>query len=173
MKTYVDKSDKFGGHLKKEERLSFANLDERLREFTDSLPEKLKLARSRTLAHIHGQTSTPFFLLHSVLALCNIVLHREWLPFLPDPESGPTGPVDGPNCHQFKERAHSEEPRFWETSAARCFQATKNVLDLMWLCKQQGALVETPFTSFVLFTVVCTSKFWCLRPNTNKQADSD
>ena len=86
------------------------------------------------------------------------MLHREWLPFLPNPDSGPTGPVDGPNCHEFKQRAYNEAPKFWEQSAARCFEATKNVLDLMWLGNEHQALVETPFTSFVLFTVVCTSK---------------
>ncbi|KAF1968592.1 hypothetical protein BU23DRAFT_259347 [Bimuria novae-zelandiae CBS 107.79] len=159
-KTFVDKYDRFGGTIKKELRLSFANLDERLTTFVERLPAKLKLTTNRTLAHIHGPTSTPFILLHSVLALCNIVLHREWLPFLPNPESGPDGPVDGPNCVQFKERAHEEAPRFWEESAARCFKATKQVLDLMWLSKEHGASVESPFTSFVSFTVVCTL-LWC------------
>lgn len=55
---------------------TFYKLDTRLQSLKESLPQNLKISHTHTLVHISNRTSTSYTLLHAVISLCSIGLHR-------------------------------------------------------------------------------------------------
>lgn len=88
--------------------------------------------------------------MHTVYLLSQIMLHREYVPFLPLRCSRPQGPLDPP---MFPPEKHAVPPNFWEDSARECFKAARDVMDLVRSCQEWSALVETPIVGFTIYTV--------------------
>ncbi|PVI03840.1 hypothetical protein DM02DRAFT_625544 [Periconia macrospinosa] len=141
-----DKSSKFYG------------LRTQLEAFIDKLPEEIRLLPAQTRTHIEDRTSRSYTLLHSVLAICDISLHREYLPFAPFGVDRPNGPIDPPLV-----KGDPDPPDYWDKSAQRCFKAARDIIELMWACNESKVLVHTPLTGFAiyssLFTVVWVKFF--------------
>ena len=106
-----------------------------------------------TQGQVFSKTYRNYVLLHSLFAICDMALHREYLPLLPFEPEKPIGPIDGDKDH-----LKNPPPGFWERDAEKCFKAAKDYLDLMTTCHEYGALVETPMTGFSLFYVLQISK---------------
>ncbi|KAL1607789.1 hypothetical protein SLS60_002725 [Paraconiothyrium brasiliense] len=137
--------------------LSFYKLDKKLDQLISKLPHGLKLTSSVRDVHIHRRRATPYVLLHLTLLMCKMALHREWLPSITFPKAHPTGPVDGPRWEELKEDSERWAPNFWKDSARTFFRATRDGFDLLKTCKERGALVETPLTVHVCYTVAWSS----------------
>jgi hypothetical protein len=151
----ADKEYPFRASVKE---MSFYQLDrQRVDKLISSLPIGLKLTPETTEVHIHHRRATPYVLLHSTLLMCKMALHREYLPTTPEPKSYPRGPTDGPNWEALQKACEREEPNFFKDSARTFFKATRDVFDLFMACKEQGALVESPLTTFVCYTVTFNS----------------
>ncbi|ORY15610.1 fungal-specific transcription factor domain-domain-containing protein [Clohesyomyces aquaticus] len=131
-------------------RSSFHGLQNKLSAFKDSLPRDLTLSASNINAHIASRTSTPYTLMHTIHLLCSIMLHREYVPFIPLRCSKPQGPLDPP---VFPPEEYQIPPGFWESSARECFKAARDLIDLLRTCQEWQVLVETPLVGFATYTV--------------------
>ena len=75
-----------------------------------------------------------------------LMLHREYMPFLPTHESVPQGPVEKPLL---------EAPApagWWEDSAAELFRSAENVAWLLHEASECGVPLMTPFVGFCAFS---------------------
>jgi len=127
----------------------FNQLRESLSKFNDSIPRPLKLTSANMQAHLAQRTSSPFTLLHVLHSLCLIVLHREYVPFVPIRCEKPEGPLDDPVTPDRNETPVD----FWEESARQLFKAGRDIMDLVQACQSRGLLVETPILGFGLYNV--------------------
>lgn len=124
--------------------------------FKASLPRQHVLTTRNTQAHIDQKTSTPYTLVHTLLSLCLIMLHREYVPFIPIRCPKPQGPLDPP---MFPRDRYDVPPGFWDESARECFKAAREIMDLVQTCQQWNALVETPIVGFAIYTVAFTGVY--------------
>lgn len=120
-------------------------------DFKASLPKNDTLTPQNTQSHIQVKDSTPYTLMHTVYLLCQIMLHREYVPFIPLRCSKPEGPLDPP---LFPPSKYDVPPGFWEESARQCFRSARELMDLVKTCQEWNALVETPIVGFAIYTVV-------------------
>ncbi|KAK4982734.1 hypothetical protein LTR50_007602 [Elasticomyces elasticus] len=159
----------------------FFRLRHLVHSFQDSLPRQYTLSQHNTSAHIQMKTSTPYFLVHAVYSLCQMILHREYIPFIPIRCSKPQGPLDPP---LFPPSEFQIPPNFWEDSARECMLAARDLMGLVSICQEWNVLVETPIVGFALYTVAfigvyCLNFPWmdpdgymCSKPITNAQITS-
>ncbi|GAB7361601.1 hypothetical protein MBLNU230_g1653t1 [Neophaeotheca triangularis] len=131
-------------------------------EFKASLPRQHVLTARNTQAHIDQKTSPPYTLVHTLLALCLIMLHREYVPFIPIRCPKPQGPLDPP---LFPKDRFDVPEGFWEESARECFKAAREMMDLVQTCQQWNALVETPIVGFAIYTVAFVGVYCINFPN--------
>ncbi|MCJ1415981.1 hypothetical protein MMC32_002316 [Xylographa parallela] len=127
----------------------FYQLRESLTKFSENIPRPLKLTPTNMQAHLAQRTSSPFTLLHTLYSLCLIVLHREYVPFVPIRCDKPEGPLDDPAPPEQKDVPIG----FWEDSARQLFKAGRDMMDLVQACQSRDLLVETPILGFGLYTV--------------------
>lgn len=74
------------------------------------------------------------------------MLHREYTPFLPTPESVPQGPVDKPLLEA------AAPAGWWEYNSAELFNAAENVSRLLHEASECGVPLMTPFAGFCAFS---------------------
>jgi hypothetical protein len=91
-------------------------------------------------------------MLHTLLLLSKMILHREWLPFLPFQCHGPKGPMDqnfttGGDSGSYQVFGH------WENSASELFRSAKDLLNLLHTCNDWKALANTPILGFAAYMV--------------------
>lgn len=130
-------------------RCEFYKLRSQCLDFKASLPRQHTLTPQNTQAHISLKTSTPYTLVHTIYLLCQIMLHREYVPFIPIRCKKPEGPLDPPI---FSPDRYDVPPGFWEDSARECFKAARQIMDLVSSCQEWSALVETPIVGFAIYT---------------------
>lgn len=116
----------------------------------------MTLITANISAHITSRTSTPFVLMHIVHLLSGMILHREYIPFIPLRSPKPEGPLDPP---LFPSDDYSVPEGFWEQSARDLFKSAREVIDLLRICQEWGVLVETPIVGFATYTAAFTGKF--------------
>lgn len=158
-------------------RCEFYKLRRQCLDFKASLPRQHTLTPQNTQAHISLKTATPYTLVHTVYLLCQIMLHREYVPFIPIRCSKPEGPVDAP---MFPADKYNVPAGFWDESARECFKSAREIMDLVRTCQEWNALVETPIVGFAVYTVAfngvyCINFPWmdpnghmCTRPEPGK-----
>jgi hypothetical protein len=100
--------------------------------------------------------------MHILHYLDEIILHREYIPFiaLNCRETGPIGPLDEP---KFPEEVYGNHREFWRQSACRCFEAARELTNLLCKCDEMDVLVETPLSMFAAFTVAVCGELYMLR----------
>jgi hypothetical protein len=122
---------------------NFFQLREKLDAFYRDLPDYCTWSDSNYYKHENHQASSVYVSLHMLGAVCRIMLHREYIPFIPISCKRPVGPLDPPT---FPE---GDEPQgFWEASAEEIFRAAKQIVDLTEICRD-----KLPMSSLVLFAV--------------------
>lgn len=128
----------------------WSGLRKALEDFRTSLPRQHTLTAQNTSAHINLRTSTPYTLVHTTFSLCQVLLHRELLPFIPFRHGKPQGPLDGVRTPLMESGAPSG---FWETSARECFGSARDIIDIVRTCQEWGVAVETPIIGFSIYNV--------------------
>ncbi|KAL6408824.1 putative transcriptional regulatory protein PB1A11.04c [Ilyonectria robusta] len=87
-----------------------------------------------------------FIYLNLVYYLSVMMLHREYLPFLPTPELTPRGPIDHPLLE-------AEAPAgWWDDSALQMFGSAELIIGLLSEASECGIPVMTPFSGFCAFS---------------------
>ncbi|CAK7228502.1 hypothetical protein SCUCBS95973_006902 [Sporothrix curviconia] len=127
------------------EESKFRKLRGVLDNFYENLPPTFTLTPSNYHRHEHLQASSTYVSLHLLGAVCRIMLHREYIPFIPIRCPRPVGPLDEPT---FPEGSAPEG--FWEESAEQVFKAAREIVDLTDTCQNRKKL---PMSALVVFAV--------------------
>ncbi|KAL2021085.1 hypothetical protein VTK56DRAFT_7504 [Thermocarpiscus australiensis] len=122
---------------------TFYQLRAKLESFYAELPDHFRWSDSNYYKHENHQASSVYVSLHMLGAVCRIMLHREYIPFIPILCGGPVGPLDEPTFPDGQ-----QPPGFWEVSAEEVFHAAKEIVDLTEICRD-----KLPMSSLVLFAV--------------------
>ncbi|KAB5532554.1 fungal-specific transcription factor domain-containing protein [Coniochaeta sp. 2T2.1] len=123
----------------------FRQLRQELSDFYTELPEVFQLSTGNYHRHENHQGSSVYVSLHMLGSLCSMMLHREYIPFIPIRCQGPTGPLDEPT---FPESEFRVPDGFWEESAEQVFRAARDIVELIGLCGE-----KLPMSSLVMFSV--------------------
>jgi hypothetical protein len=125
---------------------------------TETLPKNWTLSQTNISAHISSSRSSAYtyILLHTNLLLSKIILHREYVPFLPMRGGGPKG-LDLALPVQARESSNMPFG-FWEQSAVDLFRAAQDLFSLLVTCNDWKVLVETPMTGFAAYMVATLGK---------------
>ncbi|KAH7159829.1 hypothetical protein B0J13DRAFT_592358 [Dactylonectria estremocensis] len=126
-----------------EQQSTFWTLRERLSRFLLNLPDTFTFSRRNYYRHDNHQATNMYLSLHLLVSVCQIVLHREYLPFLPLRCSKPEGPFI-----PTLTAPHETPDGFWEEIAEPFFEAARNVVDLVDICRD-----KLPLSSLALFSV--------------------
>lgn len=126
----------------------FYRLRQQLEEFYDALPSNLTFTEANLSAHIEKRNATTYASLHTLYSLCQIMLHREYIPFIPIRLERPTGPLDEPT---FPENKFKAPHGFWEQSAEGIMKATRHIIDIVSTCQEDNALPESPLIGFAVY----------------------
>jgi hypothetical protein len=93
-------------------------------------------------------------MLHTLLLLSKMILHREWLPFLPFGCMSPKGPLD--NASPFMGAVETGSYQLfghWEMSAGELFKSAKDLLNLLHTCNEWKVLANTPILGFAAYMI--------------------
>ncbi|KAI4867058.1 fungal-specific transcription factor domain-containing protein [Hypoxylon rubiginosum] len=124
---------------------TFYQLDKKLREFDAELPGTFTFSRSNYFKHENHQASSVFVLLHMLRGLCLIMLHREYIPFVPIRCEKPQGPLDEPTFP-------TSPDGFWVSSAEQVFKASREIVDLVEICQRKKKLPQSTIVLFAIWT---------------------
>jgi hypothetical protein len=124
-------------------RSTFYKLREKMDTFNKDLPGTFTLSRQNYYRHDNHQATNTYVSLHMLASVCHIVLNREYLRFLPLQCRRPQGPPIGNQTV-----LNFAPDRFWEESAEDVFQASRNIIDLISLCKE-----KLPLSSLSMFSI--------------------
>ncbi|ESZ93958.1 hypothetical protein SBOR_5661 [Sclerotinia borealis F-4128] len=131
-----------------DESTQFYKLSHELEDFYSGLPENLTFSEDNLNAHLEKRNATTYASLHTLVSLCRIMLHREYIPFIPLRADKPSGPLDEPT---FPKEKFDIPPGFWEQSADSLFSSARDIVDIMRTCQDNNALPESPLFVFALF----------------------
>ncbi|OHE93891.1 fungal specific transcription factor [Colletotrichum orchidophilum] len=118
---------------------TFFQLNKKLDAFYAHLPEEFTWSSSNFWKH----DNSTYVSLHMLGALCKIMLHREYIPFIAIKCSKPIGPMDEPGFDPGSVPDH-----FWERSAEQVFKAGREIIDLISTCRD-----KLPHSSLVIFAI--------------------
>lgn len=125
-----------------EQESTFMQLRGRLDAFYASLPDTFTLSAKNFYRHNNHQATSMYVSLHMLGSVCQIMIHREYIPFMPIRCSGPVGPMDPPLI------LDQEPSGFWMESAKHVFQSAHDIVDLIELAGD-----KLPQSSLVLFAI--------------------
>lgn len=120
----------------------------------DKLPRDLVLTPANISAHHSTRSLGSFTMLHTLLLLSKMILHREWLPFLPFGCMSPKGPLD--NASPFMGAVETGSYQLfghWEMSAGELFKSAKDLLNLLHTCNEWKVLANTPILGFAAYMI--------------------
>ncbi|KAH8681441.1 fungal-specific transcription factor domain-containing protein [Xylariales sp. PMI_506] len=124
----------------------FYKLKEKLSRFDDALPHTFRFSRSNYFKH-ENQASSVYVLLHMLRNVSIIMLHREYIPFVPIRCIEPEGPLDRPTFPK------EETPDgFWLESAEQVFKAAREIVDLIEICQKKEKLPQSTIVLFAIWT---------------------
>lgn len=138
---------------------NFFKLRRQLDEFHEALPSSLTFTEANLSAHIEKRNATTYSSMHTLYSLCLIVLHREYLPFIPLRCERPSGPLDSPT---FPPSKFDVPEGFWEDSAERIMRASRDIIEIVRTCQESNALPESPQIGFAVWQAafVCLYAAW-------------
>lgn len=132
-----------------EAQAKFSRLTRKLVDFNTKLQMTdsslgFTLSRKNYFKHDSSrQGSSAFVSLHMLMCLSKIMLHREYIPFIPVRCGRPNGPLDEPTF-----APDITPPGFWASSAKELFHAAAEICDLIEICGE-----KLPHSSLVVFAI--------------------
>ncbi|KAI0152312.1 fungal-specific transcription factor domain-containing protein [Hypoxylon sp. NC0597] len=129
---------------------TFYQLNKKLAGFDAELPGTFTFSRSNYFKHENHQASSVYVLLHMLRFVCLIMLHREYIPFVPVRCERPEGPLDKPTFP--KDKFGSPPEGFWISSAEQVFKAARGIVDLIEICQRKDKLPQSTIVLFAIWT---------------------
>lgn len=140
---YVEDGGRFSEDcLPWEPKATFKRLKTELDNFNSELPETFTLSRRNYYRHDNHQAAGPFISLHMLESVCQIVLHREYLPFIACRCTKP-GEATSTICPELERTGYNP---LLKGSAEKVFQAAQNILFLIETCRD-----KLPISCLTLF----------------------
>ena len=139
-------------------KTEYYNLDKRLENIAEDLPEELRLNSINTENHIYGPPSVAsrtYFMIHAVLMLCKTYLAPEYLPTFGYRVTKPQGPLDPP---LVTEPLPVDQPDYWVEKAADCFEYVRDYASVLQSFKDRDLVVESPFMSHAIWRAAWAGK---------------
>ncbi|KAE8451704.1 hypothetical protein EG329_003161 [Mollisiaceae sp. DMI_Dod_QoI] len=138
---------------------NFFKLRRQLDEFHEALPSSLTFTEANLSAHLEKRNATTYASMHTLYSLCLIVLHREYIPFIPIRCDKPMGPLDAPT---FPPEKFDIPEGFWEDSAEKIMKASRDIIEIVSTCQDNNALPESPQIGFAVWQAafVCLYASW-------------
>lgn len=136
-------------------------LHRRLESFRERLPRDFAFSQANVSAHLSpasSGSSTPYILLHTTLLLSDIILHRDYIPFIPLRCTKPQGPLDSP---LFPPDEYQIPPQWWEQSATELFKSARDLINLLHTSREWGDQLMTPLVGFGLYTAAFVGMLSC------------
>lgn len=121
-----------------------------------SIPLSLQTTSSGFQKLAGSQISSHVIHMHLALLLCQLLLHWEFLPFLPVRHSQPQGTRDTTDTEA---QSRDTPAGFWRSSARECFAAAHSMLQVCNMWKTAGALPLTPFIAYATHTAAFISLY--------------
>jgi hypothetical protein len=109
-------------------RSQFFKLLQELESFYNNLPSNLTFNKPNLSAHIENRNATTYASMHTLYSLCLIMLHREYIPFIPLLRARPQGALD---TLVFPKNQSYIPGEFWEESAVAIFSAARDIVDIV------------------------------------------
>lgn len=128
----------------------------RLLRLNQTIPAQQAINSSSFQGYIVGQTASQLIHMHVARLLCQLLLHWEFIPFLPVNFSKPQGPL---HIVDSEAQASSAPPGFWASSSRECFTAASTILHLSSTCKAADALPMTPFIAYAVYTATFVDSY--------------
>ncbi|KAF6798749.1 fungal specific transcription factor [Colletotrichum sojae] len=122
-----------------DEKSTFWRLNAQVDAFYANLPEEFTWSSSNFWKHDNSM----YVSLHMLGALCRIMLHREYIPFIAIKCQKPVGPLDDPVFDPA-----TVPNNFWHQSAEQVFKAGREIVDLIRTCRD-----KLPHSSLVIFAI--------------------
>ena len=121
-------------------------LEQKIQSFHDALGEKEKFSYSNLVLSFVSGKGNIYCSMHLTLMISGILIHREFIPFIPSDTDGAKGPYD-------KLPWLSEAPSgWWQQSATSVFEAAKNVSIILDISRQNGKYSCNTFNGFIALT---------------------
>ncbi|KAL4403565.1 fungal specific transcription factor [Colletotrichum abscissum] len=121
------------------EKSTFYQLSQEIDTFYTGLPECFTWSTSNFWRH----SNSIYVSFHMLAALCRIVLHREYIPFIAINCARPMGPMA-----ELGFDPGAAPDGHWKRSAEQIFKAGREIIDLITLCRDR-----LPYLSLVLFAI--------------------
>ncbi|PKS08846.1 hypothetical protein jhhlp_003456 [Lomentospora prolificans] len=121
---------------------TFMRLRKRLDAFYGSLPDTFTLSPKNFYRHDNHQATSMYVSLHVLGSICQIMIHREYIPFIPIRCTRPSGPLDPPLI------PGNAPQDFWEKSAELVFKSARDIVNIIELSGD-----KLPQSSLVLFAI--------------------
>lgn len=125
-------------------------LNRRLSHFESQLGPKESLSSQSLDAFFTLGQGSIYCYMHLTLLISKILIHRNYMPFIPLDDGGPKGPSDA--CPELK----NSPPNWWENSAHIVFEAAKEASLIYDECKKRNMYFCSPFAGFVALTCAST-----------------
>jgi hypothetical protein len=149
-----------------DEATEFFRLRHELQKFHDALPSNLTLTEANLSAHIEKRNATTYASLHTLYSLCLIMLHREYIPFIPLRCNKPSGPLDEPT---FPREKFEIPLGFWEESADQIMKASRDIIDIVSTCQDNNFLPESPQLGFAVWQAAFVCLYATYFPQMDEQ----
>ncbi|KAJ5646849.1 Transcription factorfungi [Penicillium lividum] len=104
-------------------------------------------------AHISRTQGESFAIINLLYYTMVIYLQREYIPFLPHRVSSPCGPINSPLLEE------PAPPGWWEQGSRDLFNSASSIIQIIRGLQQHGIQLQTPFTSFCVFTAATTLSY--------------
>ncbi|KAM0756284.1 hypothetical protein T439DRAFT_320988 [Meredithblackwellia eburnea MCA 4105] len=139
---------------------TFATLEREINAWEATLPGHYSYNDANLVAHCMIGQGRLFGMLHLLFACSNLILHRDYLPFLPGPDfKAANGPIDGEPLYGNA----VAPPEWWERSLGVAFESAGIISDLCTTLSQHGSQITHPFAGFAALaagTLHAHLKFW-------------
>ncbi|KAH6889464.1 putative fungal-specific transcription factor [Thelonectria olida] len=118
----------------------------RLESWRASQHSGLHYPKNSVAIHMTLGYGESFIYINLLYYLSVLMLHREYMPFLPTAEMAPRGPIDHP---MLQARAPAG---WWENSSQELFQSAERIATLLYDAEDCGILFLTPFAGFCAYS---------------------
>ncbi|KAL7270344.1 hypothetical protein RUND412_006955 [Rhizina undulata] len=148
---------------------NFHKLFRALEDFHAALPQNFHFSPQNLNAHFSSRTAGAYSVMHITYFLCLVILHREYIPFIPLRTSKPLGPIDVPmlenglvNLEGLEEGVSVAE--WWDESAKEMFRSVHGIMQIVSSLEDWNSLVETPEVGFAVYLVSVTGIYAWIYP---------
>ncbi|CZR56852.1 uncharacterized protein PAC_06741 [Phialocephala subalpina] len=137
------------------------NLFDDLNRWRQMQQPRMRYPDVRAAGHVSLRQGEQFTFINLIYYVSILFLGREYIPFLPTPDSVPKGPVDPPLLEAMAPEG------WWAERAYQLFNAAGQITSLIEELEALGSPLVTPFTGFCVFSAATMNAYVSSFPRMN------